>query len=309
MTPTQANGLSGWISDIQRYSIHDGPGIRTTIFLKGCPLRCPWCANPETQLQKPQIVFWRARCIECNICRDVCAKGAIEIIEDGGKRASPEACDLCGDCLDECYAGALELIGRQVSVDEVLRQVEEDHSFYNHSGGGVTLSGGEPLMQPLFSQNILRRCHEGGIHTAIETSGYASWQSWQGLLPYLDLVLFDLKLINPDEHKKITGVPNHLILENLRQLAQSGKEIIVRRPVIPGYNDTEECIHELAHTVAQLNTIKEIDLLPYHRLGLGKYEQLGLNYPMGEQPSITEDDINHLRDILISYGFQVKMGG
>ena len=307
--PSSSNAaLSGWVFNVQRFSVHDGPGIRTTIFIKGCPLRCLWCDNPESQRIEPQIVFWRERCIRCNACRAVCLRSAIVTDETERKQVLADRCDGCGRCLQECYAGALEQIGRPMTVEKVVALVEEDRLFYEQSGGGVTLSGGEPTSQPTFTRHVLQGCQERGIHTAIETCGYAPWQVWQALAPHLDLILYDLKQVDPARHKSCTGVSNELILDNLRQLARAGKTIILRRPVIPGYNDDSESIHTLARLAQEL-AVQEINLLPYHRFGQGKYERLGQEYPMGDLPSLKEDQVAGLRDILISYGLQVKIGG
>jgi pyruvate formate lyase activating enzyme len=301
--------FSGRVFNVQRFSVHDGPGIRTTLFLKGCPLRCQWCDNPESQRGEPQIVFWRERCIQCNACLDACPRAAVAVDADGRKQVLTDRCDLCGLCIEECYAGALERIGRAMTVANAIAQVEEDRAFYDRSGGGVTLSGGESLSQPEFSRRILQGCRARGIHTAIETSGYASWSTWQTLLPHLDLILYDLKEVDSSEHQRGTGVPSELILDNLRQLANTGKPIIVRRPVIPGFNDTPESITALAHFLRELGTIQEINLLPYHRFGRGKYEQLEIAYPMGDRPALPEEQVADLKDLLVSYGFRVKIGG
>jgi pyruvate formate lyase activating enzyme len=304
------NGSStGWVFNIQRFSIHDGPGIRTTVFLKGCPLRCLWCSNPESLRMEPHVMYWRERCIRCGACLAVCPRSAIVVDEAGCRQVLPELCDLCGRCLEECYTGALEQIGRLMTVDEVLSIVEKDRLFYDESEGGVTLSGGEPTAQPRFSQRLLQSCQERGIHTAIETCGHAVWNVWQTILPHLDLILYDLKEINPTRHKRYTAVSNELILDNLRRLARTDKTIIVRRPIIPGYNDDQESIHALACFVHELGTVHEIHLLPYHRFGRDKYERLGMKYPMGDVPSLREEEVTGLRDTLVSHGFRVKIGG
>jgi pyruvate formate lyase activating enzyme len=300
---------TGWVFNIQKFSVHDGPGIRTSVFLKGCPLRCVWCDNPESQSMEPQIVFWDEHCIRCSACIAVCTQSAIVADMAGRKQVVPERCDLCGRCLEECYAGALEQIGRLMTVDDVLSLVEEDRPFYEQSGGGVTLSGGEPLTQPEFSRSLLQGCQHQEIHTAIETCGHAPWKIWQALLPHLDLILYDLKDMDRARHRHYTGASNQLILNNLRRLASTGKPIIVRYPVIPSCNDHEESIHALAHFVQEVNTVREINLLPYHRYGQGKYQRLGREYPLADQPSLREDQITGLRDILVTYGFQVKIGG
>ena len=300
---------SGWIFNIQRYSIHDGPGIRTTVFLKGCPLRCLWCDNPESQNPEPQFVFWEDRCIRCDTCMKICQRLAVNEDVGGVKRISMEYCDLCGLCVDQCFAGALEQIGRLQTVDEVLAQVEEDRSFYDTSGGGMTLSGGEPLAQPQFTMDLLESAQICDIRTAIETSGYAPWKEWVRLLPYLDLILYDLKEIDSVRHKRFTGISNQLILNNLKRLAKTGKQIIVRRPVIRRYNDSPESIHALGMFIQSLGTIHEINLLPYHHLGESKYKRLGQEYALNGEPTMKNEELCECRDILLSYGLQVKIGG
>lgn len=301
--------LTGWVFNIQRYSVHDGPGIRTTVFLKGCPLRCLWCDNPESQLIEPQFVFWEDRCIRCGTCLAICPLSAVVEEADGQKRINPEQCDLCGLCVDQCYAGALEQMGRSMTVTDVLARVEEDRPFYDESGGGMTLSGGEPLAQPQFAYELLKGARARGIRTAIETSGYAPWQMWERVLPYLDLILYDLKEVDPERHEYFTGVSNEPILHNLRWLAKTGKSVVVRRPVIRGYNDTPESIHALGRFVQELKTIYEIDLLPYHRLGQSKYKRLGKEYALGDEPTMKNEEVNGYRDILLSYGLDIKIGG
>lgn len=301
--------LAGWVFNIQRYSVHDGPGIRTTVFLKGCPLRCLWCDNPESQLIKPQFVFWEDRCIRCGNCLAICPLSAVTEDSNGIKRINPEQCDLCGLCVDQCYADALEQVGKVMTAAEVLALVVEDRLFYDESGGGMTLSGGEPLAQPQFAYGLLKGASMHGIRTAIETSGYAPWRIWESLLPYLDLILYDLKEVDPARHKRFTGMSNEKILDNIRWLAGTGKPVVVRRPVIRGYNDTLESIHALGRFVQELKTIQEIDLLPYHRLGQSKYKRLGQEYVLGDEPTMKNEEVNEYRDILLSYGVNVKIGG
>ncbi|MCJ7434624.1 MAG: glycyl-radical enzyme activating protein [Anaerolineales bacterium] len=302
-------GEAGWVFNIQRYAVHDGPGIRTTVFLKGCPLHCLWCDNPESQPVEPQLVFWEDRCIHCGTCLAVCPLSAVLEDSQGRKQIDPKLCDLCGLCVDQCYAGALEQLGRLRTVGEVLTIVEEDRPFYDESGGGMTLSGGEPLTQPQFTYGLLKGAKARGIQTAIETSGFAPWPVWKNLLPYLDLILYDLKETDPKQHEYFTGVSNELVLDNLRRLTKANKPVIVRRPVIPGYNDTPESIHALGRFVRELETVSEIDLLPYHRLGQNKYKQLGQEYLMDDMPTMKDEEVTGLRDILLSYGLNVKIGG
>ncbi|NLF12383.1 MAG: glycyl-radical enzyme activating protein [Anaerolineaceae bacterium] len=298
----------GWILNLQRFSVHDGPGIRTTVFLKGCPLRCLWCDNPESQCFEPQILFWEDRCIRCGACVAVCPEGAVIEVE-GRRRIDDARCTTCGQCVAECYAGALEQVGRLMTAEEVLAEVEADRPFYEESGGGMTLSGGEPTAQPAFARALLAGAKARHIHTAIESCGYAPWDVWEELLPFLDLILYDVKEVDPALHQELTGVSSEPILDNLARLARSGKPLIVRRPVIPGYNDSPESIHRLARAVRELGTVEEIDLLPYHRMGEGKYDRLEQEYALHGQVSLKEEDVAGLRDILLSYGFRVKIGG
>jgi pyruvate formate lyase activating enzyme len=300
---------AGWIFNLQRYSIHDGPGIRTTVYLKGCPLQCAWCCNPESQSRKPEIIYWQERCMRCGTCLEVCPQGAVIEIEGGWKQVDRSRCDTCGLCVEECYSGALEIVGSYRTSGEILRLVEEDRPFYDESGGGMTLSGGEPLAQPQFTLSLLQGASMRGIHTAIETSGHAPWGVWASILPYLDLILYDLKEVDPVRHARYTGVDNAIILENLNRLAETDVPIIVRRPVIPGTNDSEESMAALGEFVRELKTIRQVDLLPYHRLGLGKYERLGQEYALAHEPTLKNEALSGLQDILLSYGLDVQIGG
>ena len=300
---------TGCIFDIKRFAIHDGPGIRTTVFLKGCPLRCQWCDNPESQLKEPCLVYWWQRCIHCDTCLAECPRDAITVGPAGDRIIHVERCDLCGRCVKACYPGALQQIGCQITVDEVFSVLEDDRPFYEESGGGVTLSGGEPLAQPAFAQALLRRCRDEYIHTAMETCGHAPWEIFRELLPYLDLLLYDLKELDPDRHQVFTAKSNELILSNLRAVALSPIPVIVRRPVIPSYNDALADMHELGHLLRELNTIQEVHLLPYHQLGRTKYERLGREYPLAGHPALQEEHVTALKDILESYGLPVRIGG
>jgi pyruvate formate lyase activating enzyme len=218
-------------------------------------------------------------------------------------------CDLCGLCIEQCHANALEGVGAVKTVSDVMHIVEQDQPFYEESGGGMTLSGGEPLAQPDFTFQLLKTAHRRGIHTAMETSGFASWDVWSRLLPYLDLILYDIKEVDPERHQYSVGTLNKLILDNLRKLAQTGKPIIIRRPVVRGYNDSLESIHALGQFIRALETVHEINLLPYHRLGKSKYERLGRPYALDDLPTMKDEEVTGIRDILLTYGLKVKIGG
>ena len=307
---SQEETTRGWILSLQRFSVHDGPGIRTTVFMKGCPLRCLWCDNPESQPVEPQIIFREERCIRCGACVAVCPEGAVVNAHgDGRRRIDAEHCSMCGRCVAECYAGALEQVGRLMTAGEVLAEVQADRPFYEQSGGGMTLSGGEPTAQPAFARALLAGAQARGIHTAIESCGDAPWAVWEDLLPFLDLILYDVKEVDPVLHQRLTGTSSERIVDNLARLARSNKPLIVRRPVIPGCNDSPESIHRLARLVRELGTIDEVHLLPYHRLGEGKYQRLAQEYALRGQPSLKAEDVAGLRDILASYGFRVQVGG
>ncbi len=277
--PKQVNdssaGSKGAVFNIQRYSIHDGPGIRTTVFLKGCPLACLWCQNPESQQMKPQIFYNAERCVGCGRCIAVCPVKAIEMA-DTKVKTNREICTACGTCVDACPEEARELMGKTMTVEEVVEEVMKDDIFYQRSGGGITISGGEPFAQPAFSANILKKCKERNTHTAIETCGYAPWDRAERVLDYTDLVLFDMKHIDSKEHMRLTGVPNELILENARRIWHERHiPMWIRVPVVPGYNDSPEHIEALAtFVVNELSPFLQLHLLPYHRLGESKVQQL-----------------------------------
>jgi pyruvate formate lyase activating enzyme len=297
----------GLIFDIRRYSVHDGPGIRTTVFFKGCPLACWWCHNPEGRTTRIHLMLFPERCIACGACLDVCPHGAV-VHENGAMRTSLVRCRACGTCVESCPGDARELAGRRMTVGEVLREIERDRVFYDESGGGVTFSGGEPLSQPDFLEALLDACAARGIHTVVDSCGFADQELLLHLSEKIDLFLFDLKMLDSADHLKHTGVRNDVILENLEALARRGKSIIIRFPVIPGINDGNESLRRMRAFLASLG-LRRIDLLPYHRIGVEKYTRLGMPYLLeGLEPPPEE----HLRGIAREFereGFTVQVGG
>ncbi|MGE5222061.1 MAG: glycyl-radical enzyme activating protein [Omnitrophica WOR_2 bacterium] len=273
--------MSGTIFNIQRFSIHDGPGIRTTVFLKGCNLRCFWCHNPESALMQPQIQFFPGKCIACGSCVDICQHGAQQL--EGGRRVYDRSlCQECGDCLVNCFSGALQWVGKEASVEQVLAEIEQDRLYYENSRGGVTFSGGEPLLQKEFLRSLLAESKKRGFHTAVDTAGNVPWESFEAIKPYTDLFLYDFKALDERKHREATGVGNRRILDNLQRLADGDVEIWIRIPVIPGVNDREKDIQAMAAFLSPLKGIRWVELLSFHHLGSEKYESLGKPYPSKE---------------------------
>jgi pyruvate formate lyase activating enzyme len=302
--------VRGWIWDVKRYALHDGPGVRTTVFFKGCPLRCLWCCNPESQSYEPELSWLGENCLGCNRCLEICSRGAIEIL-GSRRRVDMGRCDLCGRCVDGCLGGALVRVGRMTSVSELLREVIRDSVFFQRSGGGLTLSGGEPAAQPLFARELLRRykTEEYGLHTALETCGYAPWEDLVKILEYTDLVLYDIKIMDPLTHQRATGVDNRLILENAQRIAAAGKSLVIRLPLIPGYTDSEENVTAIAAYARQLPGVEEMHLLPYHRLGEPKYRRLDRPYALEAVATYSRSRAAGLADQIRRTGLRVQVGG
>jgi pyruvate formate lyase activating enzyme len=302
--------IKGVIFNIQRYSIHDGPGIRTTIFLKGCPLSCLWCQNPESQSYKSEIFYNAERCVGCGKCIAVCPVKAIKMRDDKVE-TDRKICTGCGACVEACPEEARELAGKTMNVREAFNEAVKDEIFYKRSGGGVTLSGGDPFAQPAFSAGILKLCKEAGINTAIDICGYTPWKTMEPIMSYVDLILYDFKHMDSAEHEKLTGVPNELIFENIKKIHKLHKSIFIRVPVIPGHNDSQQNIEATADfIVKELDPSIQVNLLPYHRLGESKIVQL-------ERPDIKlsaeppdENYMLHLKEIMEAHGLNnVVIGG
>ena len=267
----------GLVFSIDRFVSDDGPGIRTTVFLKGCPLSCIWCHSPQSQSALPQLSFFDNRCIRCGACVKICPQNA-QIVSPMERSILWEQCDNCGKCVEICPSAALEMSGKWLTVNQVMDVIEKDLVYYNNSGGGVTFSGGEPTAQPDFLDLCLQRCHEKGINTAIDTCGLAKWSVFEKILPHVDLVLYDIKFADSQKHKLFTGVGNELILDNLKRISRKGKAIWIRIPLIPGYTDSQENLRQIAEFISVLDGIEKISLLPYNTASGARYLSIGKKF-------------------------------
>lgn len=301
MTNPSGNHNRGTVFNIQKYSVHDGPGIRTIIFLKGCSLRCQWCSNPESQTLPRQLAYNPEKCLSvdaCQRCQGICPKNALSVGDDRKIVRDPLACDDCLLCAQACPNHALNIYGYEVTVDQALRRVEEDGVFYSRSGGGLTLSGGEPLFQAEFAVNLLREARKRRIDTCIETCGQVSWPVLAEAARYLNTIYYDVKCLDPEVHRQGTGAPTDLILTNLARLRAEFPRlpIRVRTPLVPGFNDNEETISGIVDFICGIPDL-EYELLAYHRMGTPKYGYLGREYPLAAAQTIPEKRIKHLRDL------------
>jgi len=297
--------VTGVTFNIQKFSTEDGPGIRTTVFMKGCSLRCRWCHNPEGLSPHPQLVWYDVRCIGARRCLAACPVDALELTPDG-MRIDRDRCSPCDLCADACPCGALEVIGRRWTPADLLTQVAKDKPFYETSGGGVTVSGGEPAMQPDFLEEFFPLCHDAGIATALDTCGYADWSVYERLLPHVDLVLYDLKVWDREHHREATGVYPDRIFANVVAVGERGVPMWVRTPIIPGYTDDEENIRALAAFIGErLPTVQRWDLLAYSNLGRPKYHRLDLPYPLEETELAARDKMERLSAIAADSGAPV----
>jgi pyruvate formate lyase activating enzyme len=299
---------SGIIFDLQRFSLHDGPGIRTAVFLKGCPLRCAWCHNPESQSRKAQVAFRTQACALCGACASACPQGA-HTIDGAVHRYNRELCTACGKCVEACVYGALTLAGREASAASVIAEALRDRAYYEASGGGLTLTGGEPLAQLDFTLELLAAARAVGVHTCLETSGYASRRAFEKVLPLVDLFLYDYKVTDPRRHREWTGVDNHRILENLDWLLARGARVRLRCPLVPGVNDTLDHLRGIAALAERHPQLEAVDLLPYHHLGNDKYLRYGMENPLPGLSTTGEDLKQGWLDALQALGCaKVKMG-
>ncbi|GAA0751329.1 choline TMA-lyase-activating enzyme [Clostridium sartagoforme] len=300
------------IFNVQKYNMYDGPGVRTLIFFQGCPLRCKWCANPEGMIKKYRVMFKINSCVNCGACVSVCPVGIHTISNESLKHEVNRniECIGCRKCVDACLNSALSIVGEVKTISELVEIVEEDRAFYEASGGGVTLGGGEVLMQPEAASSLLMACKQEGINTAIETCGYSKLESVLKVAEFTDLFLFDIKHINSDKHFELTGVRNEQILENLKELLRRKYKVKIRMPLLKGVNDRKEDIEDIIKFLIPFKDYKNfkgIDLLPYHKMGVNKYKQLGIEYPIEGDPSLSNEDLNKIEGWIKKYDLSVKV--
>ncbi len=298
--------LTGTVFDIQRFSLHDGPGIRTIVFLKGCPLSCQWCSNPESQSVKPVVMYKKKDCLQCGRCVSICKHGAIG--PQHPHWINYDLCVGCGECVNACPGGALVLKGHTMSVQQVIQELKKDATTFRRSGGGVTLSGGEPLLQHDFAAELLKACKGQGWNTAIETTGMASAEAVEQVIPYVDTVLMDIKQVDPEQHKKFTGCTNEVILRNAPRISQISNTV-VRVPVIPGFNFSVDAIRKIAEFARTLTGVRTVHLLPYHTFGENKYDLLGRDYLLKDIKPLHPEDLKECKQVVESYGLQCIIGG
>ena len=296
--------MTGRVVEIKRFAVHDGPGIRTTLFLKGCPLACRWCHNPETISPRPELGYLARKCVSCGACVAVCPTGSHALV-DGSHAFDRSRCTTCGACVDACLPGALELYGKETSVKDALATVLEDRTFYDQSSGGCTLSGGEPLLQPDFCAALCQELRQAGIHCAIDTSGAVPWAAFETVLPHTDLFLYDLKHLDDQRHREYTGAGNQRILENLRRLAAQDVPLEVRLPLIPGINDAPAHLQSVGEFLLSLPSTPSVRLLPYHSLARSKYEAIGRPDTMPDVPSPDATAIARATQVLAAAGLSV----
>ncbi|WP_117233049.1 glycyl-radical enzyme activating protein [Vibrio maerlii] len=298
--------MHGIVFDIQKFSVNDGPGVRTAVFLKGCQMKCVWCHNPESLSVKPQLSFSKDKCVGCRECEKVCPKGVHSFDEQGTHNVNFEDCDACGLCVDACIHNALKVYGKEQSVDDVFAEVMKDKIYFDKSGGGVTLSGGEALKQFDFSLALAKKCKENGLHVCIETNGASKPDHYRQIAPYVDLFLFDYKATGEKTHKELTGLSRDFVQQNLALLNEIDAQVILRCPIIPGYNLSEEHLAAIAELSCSMPNIQKVEVLPYHNFGKGKAEEIGREYavdaevPEGEQIAAWLDKIKSYGSIKVT---------
>jgi pyruvate formate lyase activating enzyme len=296
----EINKNTGIIFDLKRFALHDGPGIRTTVFLKGCSLTCHWCHNPESWEIQPEISFFPDRCIGCMACVEACTKGC-HIADSNNHLYDRKNCVKCGLCIQKCYARALEMIGKKVSVKEIIREVLKDNSFYDTSVGGITISGGEPMVQFEFTKALLKEAKRNDLHTCLDTSGYAPFKHYNRLMDYVDIFLYDIKETDEKKHKENIGVENKMIIENLIKLDHKGGKIILCCPIIPGFNDRDDHFNKIADLANRLENIMEINIIPFHLLGKSKWANIGKNNFFDSLSNTDNDRREEYKKIIQSY--------
>ena len=297
------------ITNIQRFSVHDGPGIRTVVFAKGCPLRCKWCQNPENLKPEPQLLYYAQKCIGCGKCLEVCPEDAIQIDEGGISQTDRNKCVNCGQCAAVCVTEARILCGKRYSADDVVNEVMKDGVVYNNTGGGITLGGGDFIYYPDFTCILLEKCKYYNLHTVIETSGYCSWKHIESIARLVDLFYYDIKIFDTKKHHDYTGVYNQVIVDNLRKLVEIGKTIVIRIPLVPEVNDDAEEFKKIVQLVASLKTIDIIHILPFHQIGESKYEALGMDYSFKDVPEMDGERVKQCEFLAINSGLRVNIGG
>jgi pyruvate formate lyase activating enzyme len=317
MDNSQTSEIKGTIFNIQRYSLHDGPGIRTTVFLKGCPLHCSWCCNPESQFSPPQLSFVADKCIHCGKCMETCPYGAVTVTSEGVQTNWKICSETCYrtqpeifPCTQKCYSKAREKTGNLLTVDTVLSEVMKDAQVYRESGGGLTVSGGEPMMQPLFVKSLAEKAKDNWLHVAMETCGFASWENYESVLEYVDFLFLDIKYFDDAYHRKYTGESNRLILENAPKLAdfmrKKGGVMVVRTPVIPGISTPDDVAQIADFVKSNLHGVGTLELMPYHRLGRGKYADIGKMYSLLDLKAPTEDQLKPFQEVVLQRDLTLK---
>ena len=296
------------VLSITRMTIHNGPGMRTLILFKGCPLHCLWCSTPESQKSEPEIGIYPAKCIQCGDCVPVCPLNAIHLV-DGKLSLDRSVCNACGKCAEVCNAKAIEVLGHRMTITQLITEVKKDEIIFKHSHGGVTISGGEPLFNADFALKLLRAFREEGINTGVDTCGQIPWSALEPMLPYVDFFLWDIKHMDPEIHKQLTGVSNKLILSNAIAVSERKVPIYVRIPIIPGCNDSEENIRATCEFVKKLSSLVEVDIMPLHHLGKARYESLNLPYPIGDLALVPDDVMQGIKHLIESYGLKCVIEG